>query len=104
MKSTWSARGVTGATGATGSSGASGSTGADGAAGATGAGFTADTGWTGNADSGTKTAVVPSTASLTTLAGLMNIAVAGSGDAFLAVAEKLKAIEAVLVAGKRPNA
>lgn len=64
----------------------------------------ADSGWTGNADSGTKSIAVPSTASLTTLATAMNLAVAGSGTAFLATAEKLKAIETVLVSFKVPNA
>lgn len=64
----------------------------------------ADTGWTANADNGTKTSVIPSTATIDALQSALNIVAAGFGDAFVAVAEKAKALEAVGVANKRPNA
>lgn len=64
----------------------------------------ADTGWTGNADSGSKSAVIPASATLATIQTAMNLAVAGSGDALAATAAKVKAIEAALVAFKVPNA
>lgn len=63
-----------------------------------------DTGWTANADNGTKTAVIPASATIAAMQAALNLVVAGFGDTFVAVAEKAKALEAVLVANKRPNA
>lgn len=63
-----------------------------------------DTGWTANADGGSKSAVIPSSATLATLQTAMNLAVAGSGDALAAGLAKIKAIEAALVALLLPNA
>lgn len=65
---------------------------------------TVDTGWTANADAGDKTKVVPASASLATIATALNVVAAGSGTALQATAEKIKAIEAALVALKLPNA
>lgn len=64
----------------------------------------ADTGWTGNADSGDKTKVIPSNATLAAMATALNALVAGFGDAFVATSEKLKALESALVTFKVPNA
>lgn len=63
-----------------------------------------DTGWTANADNGTKTAVIPASATIAAMQAALNLVVAGFGDSFVAVAEKTKALEAVFVANKRPNA
>lgn len=63
-----------------------------------------DTGWTANADGGSKSAVVPSSATLATIQTGLNLAVAGAGDALAATAAKVKAIEAALVALLLPNA
>lgn len=63
----------------------------------------AGSGWTANTDAGSKTAAVPSTASLTTIATAMDLAISGSGAALLATAEKLKAIQTALAAQTRPN-
>lgn len=62
-----------------------------------------DTGWTANADAGDKTASIASSASLATLATAMNLAVAGSGTALVAIANKVKALETALVANLLPN-
>lgn len=64
----------------------------------------ADTGWTANADGGDKTAVIPSNATLAAMTAALNVVLAGFGDAFVATADKVKAIETVLVAIKLPNA
>lgn len=63
-----------------------------------------DTGWTANADNGSKAAVIPAAATLATIQTAMNLAVAGSGDALAATAAKVKALEAALVALLLPNA
>lgn len=63
-----------------------------------------DTGWTANADAGSKTASIPSSATLATIQTGLNLAVAGSGDALAATAAKVKAIETTLVALLLPNA
>lgn len=101
------ANGLTGSTGSQGiqgATGAAGATGSAGSTGATGAGFTADTGWTANADVGDKTKVIPTASSIVTIAAALNLAVTGAGTLLLATAEKCKALETALVAGKRPNA
>lgn len=63
-----------------------------------------DTGWTANADGGDKTKVIPSNATLAAMATALNALVAGFGDAFVASTEKMKALEAALVALVLPNA
>lgn len=62
-----------------------------------------DTGWTANADAGSKTAVVGSSASNATIATALDIVSSGAGTLLKNVAEKLKAIEAILASGKIPN-
>lgn len=64
----------------------------------------ADTGWTGNTDTGSKSAVIPASATLTAMQAALNLVVAGFGDAFVATAAKVKALEAAGVAFKVPNA
>lgn len=66
--------------------------------------LTADTGWTGNTDTGSKSAVIPASATLTAMQAALNLVVAGFGDAFVATAAKVKALEAAGVAFKVPNA
>lgn len=63
-----------------------------------------DTGWTANADSGSKTAVIPVNSG--TIQTALNTLSAGAGDAFVAVQSKVKAIEAALAltAPLLPNA
>lgn len=63
-----------------------------------------DTGWTANADSGDKTAVIPSTADLGTIASALDLLVAGAGAALLATAQKCKAQETGFANNLRPNA
>lgn len=63
-----------------------------------------DTGWTANSDAGDKTAAIPSSATLDAMQAALNLVVAGFGDAFVASAEKTKALEAALVARVTPNA
>lgn len=63
-----------------------------------------DTGWTANADNGDKTVVIGSTATLDTIATALNIVTAGAGTQLENIAQKVKALEAALVANKRPNA
>ncbi len=63
-----------------------------------------DTGWTANADAGDRTDVIPSSATLAGYAAALDLVASGLGAAFVNTAEKVKAIEAVLVAGKLPNA
>lgn len=64
----------------------------------------ADTGWTANADGGSKTVSIPSNATLAAMQAALNVVAAGFGDAFVATAEKCKALEAALVTFKVPNA
>lgn len=66
--------------------------------------LTIDTGWTANADSGDKTKSVPTSATLSTVATALNLVVANAGTALQATAEKVKALEAALVALLAPNA
>lgn len=63
-----------------------------------------DTGWTANADGGDKTSSIPSNATLDAMQAALNLVVAGFGDAFVATADKVKALETVLVGNKLPNA
>lgn len=63
-----------------------------------------DTGWTANADTGDKTAVIPNNATIAAMQAALNLVVAGFGDAFVAVSDKVKAMEDVLASNKRPNA
>lgn len=63
-----------------------------------------DTGWTANADAGDKTAVIPASATLTAMQAALNLVVAGFGDAFVASAQKTKALETALANALRPNA
>lgn len=63
----------------------------------------ADTGWTANADSGSKTVAIGSTATLDTIATALNIVTAGAGTQLENIAQKVKAIEAALVNSLRPN-
>lgn len=65
---------------------------------------TVDTGWTANADGGDKTKSIGTSASIATIAGLLNALAAGSGTLLQNTAEKVKAIETALVALKLPNA
>lgn len=64
----------------------------------------ADTGWTANADSGSKTVAIGSTATLDTIATALNLVTAGAGTQLENIAQKVKAIEAALVNSLRPNA
>lgn len=64
----------------------------------------ADTGWTANADVGDKTSVIPSNATLDAMQAALNLVVAGFGDAFVATADKVKALESALANSLRPNA
>lgn len=64
----------------------------------------ADTGWTANADAGDKTSIIPNNATLDAMQAALNLVVAGFGDAFVAVADKTKAIETALANSLRPNA
>lgn len=66
--------------------------------------FSADTGWTANADGGDKTSVIPANATLDAMQAALNIVVAGFGDAFVAVADKCKAIETAFAGNLVPNA
>lgn len=66
--------------------------------------ITADSGWIGNADTGSKSSVIPSSATLATIQTGLNLAVAGAGDALAATAAKVKAMETALVSFKVPNA
>jgi hypothetical protein len=65
-----------------------------------------DTGWTANADAGDKTKVIPATATLATFQVNLNTTLAGMGDAFFAMAQKIKALETAAAAGSPllPNA
>lgn len=65
--------------------------------------ITADTGWTANADGGDKTSAIPANATLDAMQAALNLVVAGFGDAFVAVADKTKAIETALTNKLRPN-
>lgn len=71
---------------------------------ASGTGLATDSGWTGNADAGDKTAVIPDAATLSTIATALDLVVAGAGAALLATAAKCKALETALVARFVPNA
>lgn len=64
----------------------------------------ADTGWLANGDTGSKTAVIPGALDLSNLGAALNGLAAGTGDAFVAIGEKVKALEAAGVANLRPNA
>lgn len=66
--------------------------------------FTADTGWTANADAGDKTKVIGTNASLAGMEAALNVVLAGFGTSFVAVAEKVKALEDALVNSLAPNA
>lgn len=61
-----------------------------------------DTGWTANADSGSKTASIPANSG--TIQAALNVVSPGAGDAFVAVQSKVKAIEAALVGLLLPSA
>lgn len=63
-----------------------------------------DTGWTANSDVGSKTAVIPDDATLNAMVAALNLVASGFGDAFVAVADKVKAIESTLATGILPNA
>lgn len=64
----------------------------------------ADTGWTANADGGDKTAVIPNNATIDGMQAALNLVSAGLGDLIVALADKVKALETVLVGNKLPNA
>lgn len=66
--------------------------------------LTADTGWTANADAGDKTKVIGTNASLAAMEAALNLVLAGFGTSFVAVAEKVKALEDALVNALAPNA
>lgn len=66
--------------------------------------LTADTGWTANSDAGSKTAIIPASATLSAMQAALNLVVAGFGDAFVATAAKAKALEDAAAAFKVPNA
>lgn len=66
--------------------------------------LTADTGWTANADAGTKTAVIPSTATIAGLVTALNLVSPQLGTILAATAEKVKALEDALVNSLVPNA
>lgn len=65
-----------------------------------------DTGWTANSDAGDKTKVIPATATLATFQTNLNATLTGMGDAFFAMAQKIKALEAAAAAASPllPNA
>jgi hypothetical protein len=64
-----------------------------------------DTGWTANADNGDKTAVIPSDASIATIATALDPTnVTGIGALLTQLADKLKALEYALSINKLPNA
>lgn len=63
----------------------------------------ADTGWTANADAGDKTAIIPSQASIATIAGLLG-GFSGLGALLIALSSKVKALETALATPNRPNA
>lgn len=65
---------------------------------------TVDTGWNANADGGDKTAVIPSNATIDGMQTALNLVSAGLGDLIVALSDKVKALETVLVASKIPNA
>lgn len=65
--------------------------------------MTLDTGWTANADAGTKTVAIGSTASLGTIATALDIVTAGAGTQLKNIGEKVKAIEARLKLFLLPN-
>lgn len=60
--------------------------------------MTVDTGWTANADAGSKSSVIPSSATVATVQTALNLAVAGAGDLLAATAQKCKALESALAA------
>lgn len=64
--------------------------------------LTPDTGWTANADAGSKTASIPANSG--TIQAALNVVSAGAGDAFVAVQSKVKAIETALSTFLLPNA
>lgn len=66
--------------------------------------ITVDTGWTANADAGSKTDVIPSSATIAGFVTALDVVASGLGAAFAATAEKCKALEAALAASLRPNA
>jgi|GEM_PF-5577226 len=66
--------------------------------------MTDDTGWTANADSGDKTAIIPSAGTLMGFQGALNALVGGAGDAIVATAQKCKALETALNSNLLPNA
>lgn len=66
--------------------------------------LTDDTGWTANADGGDKTSSIPSNATLDAMQAALNLVVAGFGDAFVATADKVKALETALANNLLPNA
>lgn len=66
--------------------------------------FAADTGWTANADSGSKTSVIPSGTDLDTIAAALDLLVTNAGTTLKTVAEKCKALEYALANNLRPNA
>lgn len=64
----------------------------------------ADTGWTANGDSGSKTVAIGNTATLDAIATALNLVTAGAGTQLENIAQKVKALEAALVNSLRPNA
>lgn len=65
---------------------------------------TADTGWTANSDSGDKTKVIGSAATLAAIATALDIVTSGAGTQLKNIGEKVKALEAALTAALIPNA
>lgn len=63
-----------------------------------------DSGYTANADVGDKSAVIPDNATISAMQGALNVVVPGFGDAFVATADKVKAIESSLAQSFQPNA
>lgn len=63
-----------------------------------------DTGWTANADAGSKTSVIPSGTDLDTIAAALDLLVTNAGTTLKTVAEKCKALEYALANNLRPNA
>lgn len=66
--------------------------------------MTIDPGWTGNADAGTKTAIIASTASIFGFGAALDLLAPGAGAALVATAEKCKALESALALLLVPNA
>ncbi len=67
-------------------------------------GVTVDSGWTANADGGSKTVSIGATATLSTIATALDLVTSGAGTQLKNIGEKVKAIEIALASRLTPNA